>query len=310
MASRLYMGRLPPGVAREDIEDHFKGFKLNDVRLMGTFAFLEFGSSRDADDAVRDFAGRSFKGEDIILEHPRETRRRDIYDGRGPPGGDRGFAPRPERRRGVRVNVIGIPQATSWQDLKDYGRIGNNNVVFADVDRNNPGQGIIEFGSLTEAEEALTRLAGVDINNTPVKLEIVPDDGSVPVYRAGPLGRERDDRPRYDDRGPPRDYGRPRYDDRRDDRGRQDDRYVPRDRGDRGDRDDRRDRDRDDRGGRGDRGDRGDRGGRERGDNRGDDQGDRERDREREARREKDYGGRERSPVRRGEDDRYVDSKS
>lgn len=34
---------------------------------------------------------------------------------------------------------------------------------------------IIEFGSLTEAEEALTRLAGVDINNTPVKLEIVPD---------------------------------------------------------------------------------------------------------------------------------------
>jgi hypothetical protein len=47
---------------------------------MGTFAFLEFGSSRvstisrtreiyqltrqDADDAVRDFAGRSFKGEE------------------------------------------------------------------------------------------------------------------------------------------------------------------------------------------------------------------------------------------------------
>lgn len=28
---------------------------------------------------------------------------------------------------------------------------------------------------MAEAEEAMSRLAGVDINNTPVKLEIAPD---------------------------------------------------------------------------------------------------------------------------------------
>ncbi len=34
---------------------------------------------------------------------------------------------------------------------------------------------IIEFANMGEAEEAIQRLSGVDINNTPVKLEIAQD---------------------------------------------------------------------------------------------------------------------------------------
>ncbi|RXK39189.1 hypothetical protein M231_03546 [Tremella mesenterica] len=79
-------------------------------------------------------------------------------------------------------------------------------VTYADVDRYNPGVGVIEYPTMGEAEEAMSRLAGVDINGQPVRLELAP---------AGAGGDDRDrrpprdyERPRYDDRGPPRrDYG-------------------------------------------------------------------------------------------------------
>ncbi|GFZ47962.1 hypothetical protein JCM24511_05709 [Saitozyma sp. JCM 24511] len=266
MSRRLYVGRLPPTATRSDVEDHFKAHgRIVDVRLMGNFGFIEFESERDGEDAARELNGKEFMGENLIVEPSRDSRRRDNYDGgydRPPPRG-------PPRSRGVRINVIGVPQATSWQDLKDFGRLGSPAVTFADIDRYNPGTGILEFSSMYEAEDAVRKLEGVDINGVQVKLEIVgvsvyPPQDNIPahdVQEGGGGGRDsydrrppppRDygyDRPRYDDRGgygrdrspPRRDYGR--YDDRRDDRrdyGRERDRSPPRrsydDRGDRGDR--------------------------------------------------------------------------
>ena len=43
--------------------------------------------------------------------------------------------------------------------------------MYADVDRNDRSMGIIEFSSMPDAEDAMRRLSGVDINNTPVRLE-------------------------------------------------------------------------------------------------------------------------------------------
>ncbi|KAK8847615.1 hypothetical protein IAR55_005474 [Kwoniella newhampshirensis] len=110
MSRRVYLGRLPPGVQKADVEDHFKDFPTQDIRLMGTFGFVEFQSSRP------------FLGENLIVEPTRDARRRDVYDA-----------------------VIGISSATSWQDLKDYGRLGGNNIIYADVDRNNPSNGILSM---------------------------------------------------------------------------------------------------------------------------------------------------------------------
>ncbi|WWD21703.1 hypothetical protein CI109_106190 [Kwoniella shandongensis] len=133
----------------------------------------------DAEDAIRDFNGRPLLGE----------KRRDTFE---PPA-----AP---RSRGVRISVIGIPSATSWQDLKDFGRIGGNNITYADVDRNNP-------------------------NNGPPPRDF--DDRRAPRdYERRDYGR--DDRYGGRDRSP----ARGGYDNapRRDyDRRRDDDRYVPRD---------------------------------------------------------------------------------
>ncbi|WVQ69505.1 uncharacterized protein L199_007725 [Kwoniella botswanensis] len=208
---------------------------------MGNFGFVEFESSRDAEDVIRDFNNRPFMGENLVVQEPRDSRRRDVYDARPP----RSAGP---PRKGVRIAVIGIPSSTSWQDLKDFGRLGGNNIIYADVDRNNPGQGIIEYPTLEDCEDAVKRLAGVDINGAPNPAGA--DDARRADTDRRPPPRDYDDRRSnrsYDDRRGPRDYERRDYDrrdDRREDRGyerrddrrderrddRRDDRYTPRDR--------------------------------------------------------------------------------
>jgi len=74
------------------------------------------------------------------------------------------------------------------QDLKDYGRMGNNNILWADIDRQNTEAGyamlqaletqsnrsVIAFPTVADAEEAIERLKGVDINGRPVTLSLAP----------------------------------------------------------------------------------------------------------------------------------------
>ncbi|CAD6570725.1 MAG: hypothetical protein TREMPRED_005978 [Tremellales sp. Tagirdzhanova-0007] len=208
MSRRVYLGRLPPTATKTEIEDHFKGFPIVDIRPMGNFGFVEFESSRDAEQVIREFSGKEFLGESLIVEEARDARRRDVYDpGSRPP-------PRSSpARRGTRVHVLGVPSSTSWQDLKDFGRLGSNTVTFADIDRNNPGTGILEFPTLSEAEDAMKRLAGVDINGTPVEVKLAPEPsgGGYDDRRGG----NDDRRGGYDDRRGGHDDRRGGHDDRR-----------------------------------------------------------------------------------------------
>jgi arginine/serine-rich splicing factor 4/5/6 len=51
---------------------------------MTGFGFVEFESSKDADDAVQHFNGKAFMGTNIVVEFAKESRpRRDPYDDRG-----------------------------------------------------------------------------------------------------------------------------------------------------------------------------------------------------------------------------------
>ncbi|EEB97861.1 hypothetical protein MPER_02729, partial [Moniliophthora perniciosa FA553] len=93
-------------------------------------------------------------------------------------------------------------------DLKDFGRDAGT-VSFADIDRDVPGQGVLEYPSREDAERAIKQLDGTDLRGRPVRVAI--DDS-----RSGPDNYRRDER--RDDR-----YGRD--DRRRDDRRDRDDRY-------------------------------------------------------------------------------------
>jgi splicing factor, arginine/serine-rich 4/5/6 len=65
MARRLYLGRLPPDTRQDDVNKFFDGFgRIVDCRVMTGFGFVEFESSRDADDALQHFQGKPFMGQE------------------------------------------------------------------------------------------------------------------------------------------------------------------------------------------------------------------------------------------------------
>ncbi|OAV94381.1 hypothetical protein PTTG_03366, partial [Puccinia triticina 1-1 BBBD Race 1] len=200
-----------------------------DVRIMAGFGFLEYDSVRDAEDAVHDLNGRDFMGERLIVEFAKAPRGRDMHSG-GHSGGP--------RRGGFRLLVKGLSHETSWQDLKDFARQAGN-VTRADVDRNLPGEGLIEFGSQDDADNAIRKLDGTELKGMVVTLiEDRPGGGGRRDRSRSPGGyrdsRDRDRSPR--DRSRDRERERsPR--DRRYDRERRrsppprDDRDRERDRG-------------------------------------------------------------------------------
>ncbi|KAJ3932810.1 MAG: hypothetical protein NXY57DRAFT_1048233 [Lentinula lateritia] len=202
MTRRLYVGRLPTEARSEDVSKLFEGYgRIVDCRVMTGFGFVEFESSKDAEDAVQQFNGKAFMGANIVVEFAKESRpRREPYEER------HGAASRARRPPGIRIIVSGISRDTSWQDLKDFGRDAGN-VSFADIDRDVPGQGILEFLSREDADRAVKELDGKDLRGRAVRVDL---DES----RSGPDNYRRDDR--RDDR-----YREDRY---RDDRYR-DDRY-------------------------------------------------------------------------------------
>ncbi|KAI9466056.1 hypothetical protein BJY52DRAFT_1112365 [Lactarius psammicola] len=210
MSRRLYLGKLPPDTRSEDVSKFFDGYgKIVDCRVMTGFGFVEFENARDAEDALRDFNGKNFMGQNIVVEFAKESRpRREPYE-------DRHGAPvRARRPPGIRILVSGISRDTSWQDLKDFGREAGN-VSFADIDRDTPGQGILEYLSREDADRAVKELDGKDLRGQAVRVDLFGDRGP-DNYRRDDRREHRDDRYRDD-----------RYrDDRvRDERYRGDDRY-------------------------------------------------------------------------------------
>jgi len=252
MSRRLYLGKLPPDVRQEELTKFFDGFgRIVDCRVMTGFGFVEFESSRDAEEVVTQFNGKSFMGSPIVVEFAKEgrSRPREPYEdrhGRAPP--------RTRRPPGVRLIVSGISRDTSWQDLKDFGREAGS-VSFADIDRDVPGQGILEYINRDDADSAIKTLDGKDLRGQSVRVALAEErdyrrddryredrfDRGERFNRDGPRrdrsrspyrreDRERYDERRYDDRrrSPPRRDDDRRHDDRRDNRRDRDD-----DRGDR-----------------------------------------------------------------------------
>lgn len=260
----------------EEVKQFFEGYgNMTDCRILTGFGFIEFETEKDADEVVRNFNGKSFMGSELIVEFAKESRPRRNYDDRG--GGEYGQRDRREggfrgggggggggrgpKTPGIRLVVTGVSRDTSWQDLKDFARQAGN-VTFADIDRDAPNTGLIEYSTREEADGAIRDLDGKEIRGTPVRVALDERRGGSGGgyggggggYRGGGRrdyggggggyegsgGRHRSRSPRrggggYEDR-------RPRYDE---DRGERRERYEDRERG--GDREERRRDDRRDR---------------------------------------------------------------
>ncbi|KAL0059990.1 hypothetical protein AAF712_013226 [Marasmius tenuissimus] len=167
MARRLYLGKLPTDVRSDEVSKFFEtAGRIVDCRVMTGFGFIEFENSKDAEDAVQNFNGKSFMGSSLVVQFAKEGRpRREHYEDR------REYNARARRPPGVRIVVSGLSRDTSWQDLKDFGRDAGS-VSFADIDRDVPGQGVLEYPSREDAERAVRQLDSTDLRGRPVRVTI------------------------------------------------------------------------------------------------------------------------------------------
>ncbi len=165
---RVYVGNLPSDVRERELDDLFYDQRPGKIRVVRsreggarTFAFVDFRSFHDADDAVYHRDGIKFGGSRIIVEVARGERGGRDGDrdrGRGRDGsGDR---ERKEKRDSDRkanlakkrsnfgITVTNIADGTKWQDLKDHF----TGATFADV---KGSEGVVDFSSAAEAEAAV-----------------------------------------------------------------------------------------------------------------------------------------------------------
>jgi arginine/serine-rich splicing factor 4/5/6 len=82
------------------------------------------------------------------------------------------------------------------QDLKDFGREAGS-VSFADIDRDFPGQGVLEYLSRDDADRAVKDLDGKDLRGRPVRVAYDDMRGGADNYRRD---ERREERPARDDR--------------------------------------------------------------------------------------------------------------
>ncbi|KAG0089459.1 hypothetical protein BGZ93_009181 [Podila epicladia] len=218
MSSRVYVGRLSRDASDRDVEDVFRDYgRIREVTLKNGFGFVEFNNPRDAESAVRGMDGKRFMGDRLLVEIARGERKRDD---------DRFRAP---ERTEHRVILDNLPIGTSWQDIKDVMRKAGE-VTFADISRDRDGQGVVEFATAGDMDNALRTMNRVEMRGSTVTVREF--DTARDSLRGGGGDRGRDYE-RWD-----RDYDR--RDRRERDRGREHDR----DRGRERDRDRRRDRSR------------------------------------------------------------------
>ncbi|KAL1989569.1 hypothetical protein VTN49DRAFT_6766 [Thermomyces lanuginosus] len=192
---------MPLPVTKQDIEEHFSAHgtgKITEIKLMNGFGFIEYEDPLDARDVVPAFHGSEFKGERLTVQFARGPRRKDPYNGHG----DRPAPPRP-RRTIYRMQVSGLPPDTSWQDLKDFARQSQVDVVYSETSRERDGRGFVEFETAADLKTAVEKLDGLELKGSRVTCT-----SDIQAY---------DDRPPYRDpyrtRSPPRRYPPPPFDD-------------------------------------------------------------------------------------------------
>ncbi|RPA83669.1 hypothetical protein BJ508DRAFT_324383 [Ascobolus immersus RN42] len=156
-SDRLYLGNLPKETTRADVEEFFGKEEMErsvtEIKLLGVFGFVQCKTVLAAREIIPKFHGKLIGENRVSVQMARGIARTgDSFPPGGRPGG---------KRSSFRMIVTGLPD-TSWQDLKDFARKGDPDVVFSEIDRS--GSGIIEYGT-----EAALHTAVKILDGTPYK---------------------------------------------------------------------------------------------------------------------------------------------
>jgi len=183
MSYKLFIGHLHPDTREKDLERFLKdhGFtkSVREVVVMNGYGFVRFDDRRDADDAIFELNGKELLDSRLAVEYAKQSERRDDRGGgyrrdsppRGRGGGGGGFSSRYGRPYNTeyRVLIDNVSSQASWQDLKDYFRQAGE-VTFAKCHRERMGEGVVEFASAKDMENALRKLDGTELYGKRLKL--------------------------------------------------------------------------------------------------------------------------------------------
>ncbi|KAL6527011.1 Serine/arginine-rich splicing factor sr34a [Orobanche gracilis] len=178
----IYVGNLPADIRESEIEDVFYKYgRILDIELKvpprpPCYCFVEFESSREAQDAIRGRDGYNFDGCRLRVELAHGGRgqsyssdRRGGYGGGGSGGGSGGGGSGgrfgASRHSEYRVIVRGLPSSASWQDLKDHMRKAGD-VCFAEVSRDSEGTyGKVDYTNYEDMKYAIRKLDDTEFRN-------------------------------------------------------------------------------------------------------------------------------------------------
>ncbi|KAF7273905.1 hypothetical protein GWI33_013406 [Rhynchophorus ferrugineus] len=176
VGSRVYIGGLPYGTSKRDLERFFRGFgRMRDILIKSGYGFVEFDDCKDADDAVYELNGKRLLGERVTVEIARGTPRgRDQWGSSGSRGRDRDRDRvgrnkyGPPTHTGYRIIVENLSSRVSWQDLKDYMRQAGE-VTYADAHKRK-NEGVVEFASYSDMKNAIEKLDDTELNGRRIKV--------------------------------------------------------------------------------------------------------------------------------------------
>lgn len=209
----IYVGNLPADIKEVEVEDLFYKYgRILDIELKipprpPCYCFVEFESSRDAEDAIRGRDGYNFDGCRLRVELAHGGRgpssssdRRGSYGSGGGGGGRHGIS----RHSDYRVIIRGLPSSASWQDLKDHMRKAGD-VCFAEVSRDSEGTfGLVDYTNYEDMKYAIRKLDDTEFRNPWTRTYI-----RVREYKGSPSrSRSRSRTPRKSRRSPSRSVSR------------------------------------------------------------------------------------------------------
>ncbi|KAG6478416.1 hypothetical protein ZIOFF_061858 [Zingiber officinale] len=171
LSHTIYVGNLPIDIRESEVEDLFYKYgRIVEVQLKNPprppgYCFVEFESSRDAEDAVRGRDGYDFDGHRLRVELAHGGRGQSFPTRRGTRHGGGGNKQGVSHRSDYRVIVRGLPSSASWQDLKDHMRKAGD-VCFAQVFRDGDGvMGLVDYTNSEDMKYAIRKLDDTEFKN-------------------------------------------------------------------------------------------------------------------------------------------------
>ena len=67
---QIFVAKLSSAVREKDLEYEFRKFgDIRNIQLKRGYAFIEYDSYRDAEEAIRDMDGKKIEGQRIVVQH-------------------------------------------------------------------------------------------------------------------------------------------------------------------------------------------------------------------------------------------------